>query len=98
MHVAESPRAESSYFGFSFHTKQRTVLPFERRELASQLEDKDTFPWIDIQDADIGTLNGVLSDLGVQLVLTDTFHRPEILPRIVERLDCVAFYLYVPTD
>ena len=52
------------------------------------------FSWIDIQAPDITPLNEVLRRMDIDLVLTSHFDRPEVLPRIVERSDCLAFYLY----
>lgn len=56
------------------------------------------FCWIDIQGSDIALLNDVLRRRGVELVLAGHFDKPEVLPRIVENRDCLAFYLYEIED
>ena len=48
--------------------------------------------------AGIGALNELLRRWEIDLVLTSHFDEPEILPRIVERPDCLAFYLYEVVD
>jgi magnesium transporter len=52
------------------------------------------FSWVDIQAPDIAPMNEVLRRMDIDLVLVSHFDRPEVLPRIVERSDCLAFYLY----
>jgi len=40
----------------------------------------------------------VLRRLGVDVLLTSRFEEPEVLPRIVDRPDCLGFYLYEVED
>lgn len=79
----------------SFNTKDRTTRSFHPEEFVHELQDTDTFSWIDIEATDIGALNQVLRQIDLDLVLLGNFHRPEVLPRIVTHPNCVAFYLYV---
>jgi magnesium transporter len=85
----------SIFYGVSFNTKDRTTRAFHPEEFVRELQDTDTFSWIDIEATDIGSLNQVLRQIDLDLVLVGNFHRPEVLPRIVINPDCVAFYLYV---
>jgi magnesium transporter len=86
------------FHGVSFDPAARTARPFARHELDRELRDNRVFSWIDIQGRDIAALNEVLSLLEIDLVLVSHFDAPEILPRIVEREDCLAFYLYEVED
>jgi magnesium/cobalt transport protein CorA len=88
------PPTESGFYGISFNTKDRTTRNFSQKELEKELKDPNVFSWIDIQAPDISSLNDVLRSLGIDLVLVGYFDQPEVLPRIVERPDCLAFYLY----
>jgi magnesium transporter len=92
------PAAPRAFHGVSFDPRSRAVREFSRDELARELKDPDVFSWIDVQAPEIGPLNDVLSALGIDLVLVSHFDAPEILPRIVERPDCLAFYLYEVAD
>ena len=82
----------------SFDRQNRTSRHFELAGLERELADRDVFSWIDVQAASITPLNDVLHRLGIDLVLTSHFDEPEILPRLVERHDCLAFYLYEVED
>ena len=88
------PLTESGFYGISFNTKDRTTRNFSQKELEQELKDPNVFSWIDIQAPDISSLNDVLRSLDIDLILVGHFDQPEILPRIVERPDCLAFYLY----
>jgi len=88
----------TSVFAVNFHRERKTTTPFDLADLERELQDPQVFSWIDIQSGDIGHLNDVLRRLGLDLVLTSHFDEPEILPRIVERPDCLAFYLYEVED
>jgi magnesium transporter len=88
------PAPESGFYGISFNTKDRTTRNFFQKDLEHELQDPDVFSWIDIQAPDISSLNEVLKTLDIDLVLVGYFDQPEVLPRIVERPDCLAFYLY----
>lgn len=88
------PAPESGFYGISFSTKDRTTRRFSQKDLEQELQDPDVFSWIDIQAPDISSLNEVLRLLDIDLVLVGHFEQPEVLPRIVERPDCIAFYLY----
>ena len=82
------------FFGMSFHPKARICHAFTKEELERELHDPDVFSWIDIQAPTIESLNEVLQALNIDLMLVGHFGEPEVLPRIVERADCLAFYLY----
>jgi magnesium transporter len=84
----------ASFYGASFNRQDRSTRIFGREELDQELQDTDVFSWIDIQAPDIEALNEVLRLVDIDLVLVGHFEEPEVLPRIVERPDCLAFYLY----
>ncbi|MCB1877127.1 MAG: hypothetical protein KDH88_14220 [Chromatiales bacterium] len=86
------------FHGVSFRPSDRTIRTFSAETMAGELDDPEVFCWIDMQAADIGTLNLVLHYLDIDLVLVNHFDVPEVLPRIVEREDCLAFYLYEIED
>jgi magnesium transporter len=88
----------TTVFSVNFNRKDKTTQQFALADLERELKNPDVFSWIDIQSADIGTLNDVLHRLGIDLVLVSHFDEPEILPRIVERPDSLAFYLYEIED
>lgn len=83
-----------SFYGISFNTVDRSLHTFGYADLTKELKDPSVFSWIDVQAPDISRLNEVLRMLGIDLTLVAYFDQPEILPRIVERTDCLAFYLY----
>ncbi len=78
----------------SFHRQQKTTRAFDLAQLEQELADTDVMSWIDVQSNDIALLNHVLVRLGIDLVLVNHFDDPEILPRIIEHDDSLAFYLY----
>jgi len=82
------------FFGVSFDPETREARAFSRGELERELRDPAVFSWVDVEGPDIGALNEVLRATGVDLVLASHFDTPEVLPRLVERADCLAFYLY----
>jgi magnesium/cobalt transport protein CorA len=97
MHAAKGDAdvpSEAVFFGVSFDTRDRSSRLFDKAGLDAELKDPHVFSWIDIQGPDISALNDVLKRLDIDLVLVSHFDTPEILPRIVERRDCLAFYLY----
>jgi magnesium transporter len=94
---ADVPR-EAVFFGVSFDPRDRSSRTFDRAGLDAELRDPHVFSWIDIQGPDIAALNDVLKRLDLDLVLVSHFDTPEILPRIAERRDCLAFYLYEIED
>jgi magnesium transporter len=85
---------EVLFHGVTFDPARRTWRTFERDALEAEVRRPGDFSWIDIQAPDISALNEVLIRYGIDLVLVSHFDRPEVLPRIVERSDCLAFYLY----
>lgn len=89
---------ESGFYGVSFARADKTVRRFTRDDLERELNDQGVFSWIDIQGGDIGELNDLLKRLGLNLRLVSHFDDPEILPRIVEREESLAFYLYEVED
>jgi magnesium transporter len=86
------------FHGVSFNPGQTTVREFTIDELDRELADRDIFSWIDIESPDIEKLNDVLRRWQIDLALVNYFNQPEVLPRIVERPDCLAFYLYEVID
>lgn len=82
------------FHGVSFNSASQEVRPFGRPQLAAELADPDVFSWIDVEAPSIEELNDILRQLGIDLVLVSHFDEPEVLPRLVERSDCLAFYLY----
>jgi hypothetical protein len=82
------------FHGVSFDPVKHTVRPFDLTGFDAELQDPDVFSWVDIQAPDIAPMNEVLRRMDIDLVLVSHFDRPEVLPRIAERSDCLAFYLY----
>jgi magnesium transporter len=94
---SEAPMAYSPglvFHGISFDPTNHAVRTFDLAGFDSELRDPVVFSWVDIQAPDIGPMNEVLRRMDIDLVLVSHFDRPELLPRIVERSDCLAFYLY----
>jgi magnesium transporter len=85
---------ETRFFGVSFDSADRTTRTFARDELDRELADQAVFSWVDIEGPDIAPMNDVMRQMEIDLVLVGHFDEPEVLPRIVERPDCLAFYLY----
>lgn len=85
---------EERFLGLSFESATRTVRAFDRDGLAAELANPAVFSWLDLQATEIDPLNTLLVEAGYDLELTSHFERPAVLPRIVERPDCLAFYLY----
>ena len=93
------PRStDEVFFGMSFNPKDQSTRPFRREDLDRELKDPAVFSWIDVQAPTIATLNEILRRWDIDLVLASHFEAPEVLPRIVERPDCLAFYLYEVED
>ncbi|MBL8150311.1 MAG: magnesium transporter CorA family protein [Blastocatellia bacterium] len=90
----EKIEKEAIFHGVSFNRRDYSVRYFGCDELHRELTDLDVFSWIDIEGANIEALNEVLRLVEVDLLLVNDFNKPEILPRIVERFDCLAFYIY----
>jgi magnesium transporter len=88
----------AAVFSVSFNRETKATRGFDLPQLEAELRDRNVFSWIDIQGAEIGPLNDVLGRLGIDLKLVSHFDEPEILPRIVERSDCLALYLYEVED
>ena len=88
----------TTFEGISFNTSESSVRRFTDQELDHELHDETVFSWIDIQSGDIKEFNRVLQRVGIDLTLVSQFQAPEILPRVVERPDCIAFYLYEIVD
>ena len=82
------------FHGISFDPSNHTVRSFDLTGFDAELQDPVVFSWIDIQAPDITPMNEVVRRMDIDLVLVSHFDRPEVLPRIVERSDCLAFYLY----
>jgi magnesium transporter len=86
--------SDEVFFGMSFNPKDQSTRGFRREDLDRELKDPAVFSWIDVQAPNISTLNEILRRWDIDLVLASHFEAPEVLPRIVERPDCLAFYLY----
>jgi magnesium transporter len=82
------------FHGVSFDPVKHSVRPFDLDGFDAELQDPDVFSWVDIEAPDIAPMNEVLRRMDIDLVLVSHFDRPEVLPRIAERSDCLAFYLY----
>ncbi len=93
-----APGPAGVFHGVSFNPQDRTSRSFGRDDVDRELRDPNVFSWIDVQAPEIGALNAVLKRLEIDLVLVSHFDAPEVLPRIVERPDCLAFYLYEVED
>jgi magnesium transporter len=91
-------RPDDVFFGMSFNPKDHSTRAFRKEDLDRELQEPAVFSWIDVQGPDIASLNEVLRRWDIDLVLTSHFAAPEVLPRIVERTDCLAFYLYEVED
>ena len=89
---------ESSFHGVSFSRTDKKIRSFSREGLDAELLDEGVFSWIDVQGGDIGVLNDLLTKLELNLRMVSHFDDPEILPRIVERPEALAFYLYEVED
>jgi magnesium transporter len=85
---------EARIHGVSFNTGDRSHRVFGVDDFHRELRDPDVFSWIDVEGPNIEALNEVLRCVDIDLVLVGHFDRPEVLPRIVEHSDCLAFYLY----
>ena len=94
----EPGTAGVDFHGVSFDPILRSCRTFALDDLDRELRDPAVFSWIDLQTPDIGALNELLRRWEIDLVLTSHFAEAEILPRIVERPDCLAFYLYEIID
>jgi magnesium transporter len=90
--------SDTLFHGVRFDPRDHTSRLFERDELEAVLADDPVFCWIDLQGPDIATLNELLRLRQIDLKLVSHFDAPEILPRIVERPQCLAFYLYEIED
>ena len=82
------------FHGVSFNPADRSCRRFGAVDLDRELADPAVFSWVDLRAPDIGSLNETLRRRNINLVLTSHFEEPEILPRLVEHPDCLAFYLY----
>jgi len=93
-----SPPPETLFHGVRFDPRDRSSRLFGREQLEAVLADDPVFCWIDLQGPNIEALNELLRLRAIDLKLVSHFDAPEILPRIVERTDCLAFYLYEIED
>jgi magnesium transporter len=88
----------TQFYGISFDPSNLSSRSFDAAEIDQELADEQVFSWIDVEGSDIEALNEVLRRLEIDLILVNRFREPEVLPRIVERPDCLAFYLYEVVD
>ena len=96
--LVPEPAPGAVFHGVSFRPGDHTTHSFGLEEMDRELDDPHVFSWIDVEGPDIAALNDVLRRLDIDLVLVSHFEAPEVLPRIVERSDCLAFYLYEVED
>jgi Mg2+ and Co2+ transporter CorA len=89
---------ETLFHGVRFDPRDRSSRLFGREEFEAVLADDPVFCWIDLQGPNIEALNELLRLREIDLKLASHFDAPEILPRIVERRECLAFYLYEIED
>ena len=82
------------FHGVSFNPADRSTRTFGRDGLDAELADPAVFSWVDIEGPEIAPMNEVMRLMGIDLVLVSHFDEPEVLPRIVEKAECLAFYLY----
>jgi magnesium transporter len=92
------PASDTSFYGVSFSRVGKSIRHFSHADLGRELLDEGVFSWIDVQAGDISVLNDLLLKLELNLRLVSHFDDPEILPRIVERSESLAFYLYEVED
>jgi magnesium transporter len=100
-HAKEPSPAEvapATIHGVSFNPADRTSRRFGMQDLDRELADDAVFSWIDVEAPDIRVLNDLLRRWDIDLVLTSHFDEPEILPRLVEGPECLAFHLYEVVD
>jgi len=90
----ETPGVADGFFGISFVPGSREARVFPRDVLRRELSDPAAFSWVDLHAADVGALNDLLREIGVDLSVANYFDAPEVLPRLVERPDCISFYLH----
>jgi magnesium transporter len=93
-----SGAAAVRFIGMSFNLSEFSVHRFTFEELDHELEDAKVFTWIDVQAPQISTFNDLLRRAGIDLSLVNHFDAPEVLPRLVERPDGIAFYLHEIVD
>jgi magnesium transporter len=93
-----APEPGVVFHGVSFNPTTRTARLFGREDLDRELGDPEVFCWVDLQGPNIGSLNDVMGRWDIDLRLSSHFDEPEVLPRIVERPDSLAFYLYEVGD
>ena len=98
MNEVQAPAFPVEFHGVSFDPKARTSRIFGQQDLDRELNDPGVFSWIDLRADQIGVLNELLRRWDIDLVLSSHFDEPEVLPRIAERPDCLAFYLYEVLD
>ncbi len=96
--MASDGLGAARFHGVSFHPGQRVFRVFTSTDLDAELADPEVFSWVDLEGQDIGALNDLLRRFGIDLVLASHFDAPEVLPRLVERTDSLAFYLYEVED
>src|SRR5262245_36521436 len=87
-----------TFHGISFCPADHTIREFQLDQLDDELYDRSVFSWIDIQADSVAPFNEVLEHAGLDLTLGQHFDAPEVLPRIVERNNCLAFNLYEIED
>jgi len=87
--------ADTLYHGVRFDPVTRESSRFDPAEGGPEA---GGFAWIDVESDDIGVLNRLLRRFDVNLSLAGHFDTPEVLPRIVEAQDCLAYYLYEIDD
>src|SRR5690348_14658019 len=87
-----------TFHGVSFRPHDHSIREFTHAELDRELKDREVFSWIDLQADTVAPLNEVLAHFGIDLTLGVHFDAPEVLPRIHEHPNCLAFNLYEIED
>ncbi len=81
-----------------FDTRTKVVEPFQPELLPELARETEAFYWIDLQGKQIEPLKELLRSLGIDLELEHDVEAPEVLPRIHEHAECLAFQLYEIPD
>lgn len=96
--TASGTMADAIFHGYSFNPATRASRTFEASALAQELADPDVFSWVDLEANDNRALEALLRGLDIGNGFTEHVSEEEVLARIAERPDCLAFYLYEVAD
>jgi len=90
--------ADAIFHGYSFNPTTRACHTFNADELAVELADPAVFSWVDLEAHDSRALEALLRGWNIGNGFTEHVSAEEVLARIAERPDCLAFYLYEIAD